>query len=84
MIAAPTSTKNTQKSRIALVRAAMCRGGGSPVPTAAAGGPAAINTLIATATLNDTHPQAYLADLLRRIADPPASGCSGAGTQVAF
>ena len=34
---------------------------------------AAIYTLIATAKLNDINPQAWLADVLRRIADHPAS-----------
>src|ERR1700723_4151665 len=34
---------------------------------------AAIYTLIGTAKLNDVHPQAWLADVLRRIADHPAS-----------
>jgi len=34
---------------------------------------AAIDTLIATAKLNDIHPQAWLADVLARIADHPAS-----------
>ena len=34
---------------------------------------AAIYTLIGTAKLNDVDPQAWLADVLRRIADHPAS-----------
>ena len=34
---------------------------------------AAMYTLIATAKLNDINPQAWLADVLRRIADHPAS-----------
>jgi len=34
---------------------------------------AAIYTLIATAKLNDINPQAWLADVLARIADHPAS-----------
>jgi len=34
---------------------------------------AAIYTLIATAKLNDINPQTWLADVLRRIADHPAS-----------
>jgi transposase len=34
---------------------------------------AAIYTLIATAKLNDVDPQAWLADVLRRIADHPAA-----------
>jgi transposase len=34
---------------------------------------AAIYTLIATAKLNDINPQAWLADVLARIADQPAS-----------
>jgi hypothetical protein len=35
---------------------------------------AAIYTLIATAKLNDVDPEAWLADVLRRINDHPASG----------
>jgi hypothetical protein len=34
---------------------------------------AALYTLIGTAKLNDVDPQAWLADVLRRIADHPAS-----------
>ena len=37
---------------------------------------AAIYTLIATAKLNDINPQAWLADVLARIADHPASRLS--------
>jgi len=38
---------------------------------------AAIYTLIGTAKLNDVDPQAWLADVLRRIADHPASRLEG-------
>jgi hypothetical protein len=41
-------------------------------------------TLIATAKLNNIDPQAWLADVLRRIITPPAgstSCCPGAGTR---
>ena len=37
---------------------------------------AAVYTLIATAKLNDINPQAWLADVLARIADHPASRLS--------
>jgi hypothetical protein len=47
--------------------------GCSPGPIAAAGGAAAIYTLIATARLNGIDPQAWPADVLARIADNPAA-----------
>jgi transposase len=48
-------------------------GGSSPVPSAALTGrrAAAMTTLIMTAKLNDVDPQAWLTDVLARIADMP-------------
>jgi len=47
--------------------------GCSPAPTVAVSERLAMYTLIATAKLNSVDPQAWLADVLRRIADHPAS-----------
>ena len=47
--------------------------GSSPAPIAAADRAAAMYTLIVTAKLNDVDPQAWLADVLARIADHPAN-----------
>ena len=47
--------------------------GCSPAPTGGGERAAAIYSLIATAKLNGVDPQAWLADVLRRIADYPAS-----------
>jgi transposase len=48
------------------------RTGSSLAPTAVGERAASTYTLIATAKLNDIDPQAWLADVLRRIADHPA------------
>ena len=45
--------------------------GSSPAPIAAAERAAAMSTLIVTAKLNDVDPQAWLADVLARIAEHP-------------
>ena len=53
---------------IALGRKSGC----SPAPTAAAQRAAVMYSLIVTAKMNDVDPQAWLADVLARIADHPA------------
>ena len=47
--------------------------GCSPVPIAAARAPPPCTVLIVTAKMNDIDPQAWLADVLARIASHPAS-----------
>ncbi len=71
-MAASVSRIMPPSGRCAVSRSAAATGPSAAL-TAAANGAAAIYSLIATAKLNDIDPEAWLADVLRRINDHPAA-----------